>query len=30
MEGIGHGLIDVLTWNFPGVTEVNHEDPHSG
>ena len=27
MEGSGHGLIDVLSWNFLGASEVNHEEP---
>jgi len=30
MEGSGHGLTDVLSWNLPGASEVNHERPQSG
>jgi hypothetical protein len=30
MEGSGLGLIDVLSGNLPGVSDVNHEEPQSG
>jgi hypothetical protein len=28
--GIGHGLFEVVTQNFHGGTEGNHEKPQSG
>jgi hypothetical protein len=27
-EGSDHGLIEVLSRNFPGGCEENHEEPH--
>jgi len=29
-EGIGNGLVEVLSLNLPGRTEIKHGNPHSG